>query len=64
MGTSQRGDVDTGKEGRMKPGPGNYGLISDFRKTAPQYAFGRMERPDAARMSNTVTPGPGAYTAR
>ena len=59
IGKSQRIDLGGGKEGKLKPGPGRYNQTIDFKRSAPQFAFGKESRPDYGKQSKS--PGPGEY---
>ena len=63
LGTSQRADLAGHKEGKQKPGPGNYENMTDLKRTAPRFGFGSSQRPQIGK-TKFETPGPGAYAEK
>jgi hypothetical protein len=64
FGSGQRADMDGGKEGKVKPGPGAYTSNNFYvQRNSPKFGFGSSIR-ESGSASKLKVPGPGNYAAK
>lgn len=66
FGTGSRAQLDGGKEGKMKPGPGAYdGNVYTTVHASPKFGFGSGKRTEEADFkAKRFVPGPGQYMSK